>query len=111
VGAAGPAAAAVGAPGTGGAPLLSVRELVVESPTAAGPVRPVDGVSFDIGRGEVVALVGESGSGKSTLGRLLVRLLEPTEGAILHQGRDVARLKGAGLKAFRRDAQVVFQDP
>jgi oligopeptide/dipeptide ABC transporter ATP-binding protein len=97
-------------------PLFEARGLVKAfAPREGGPdgrvLRAVDGVDLTILDGECLALVGESGCGKSTLGRLLVRLLEPTEGAILHQGRDVARLKGAGLKAFRRDAQVVFQDP
>jgi oligopeptide transport system ATP-binding protein len=97
-------------------PLFEARGLVKAfAPREGGAdgrvLRAVDGVDLTILDGECLALVGESGCGKSTLGRLLVRLLEPTEGAILHQGRDVARLKGAGLKAFRRDAQVVFQDP
>jgi len=74
-------------------------------------LRAVDGVDLTIREGECLALVGESGCGKSTLGRLLVRLLEPTGGAILHRGQDIAHLRGAGLKAFRREAQVVFQDP
>jgi oligopeptide transport system ATP-binding protein len=74
-------------------------------------VRAVDGVDLTILPGECLALVGESGCGKSTLGRLLVRLLEPTAGSILHHGRDISHLRGAALKAFRREAQVVFQDP
>jgi oligopeptide transport system ATP-binding protein len=74
-------------------------------------VRAVDGVDLTILPGECLALVGESGCGKSTLGRLMVRLLEPSAGSILHHGRDIAHLRGRGLKAFRREAQVVFQDP
>ncbi|MFM1989956.1 MAG: hypothetical protein RJA99_2913 [Pseudomonadota bacterium] len=95
-------------------PLFEARGLVKGFPTRDGSgrmLRAVDGVDLTVTEGECLALVGESGCGKSTLGRLMVRLLEPTEGSILHRGRDVAHLKGAGLKAFRREAQVVFQDP
>lgn len=74
-------------------------------------LRAVDGVSLDIRRRSVFALVGESGCGKSTLARLIVRLLPPTEGRVLFRGEDISRLKGDGLKAFRRSVQVVFQDP
>src|SRR5262249_31288414 len=73
-------------------------------------VRAVNGFSLAIDGGETVALVGETGSGKSTIGRLLLRLIDPTEGRVLFEGRDVGRLDGAGLKAFRRSAQIVFQD-
>jgi peptide/nickel transport system ATP-binding protein/oligopeptide transport system ATP-binding protein len=100
----------------GGVPLFEAHGLVKAfAPRDAGGrgrlLRAVDRVDLTIVEGECLALVGESGCGKSTLGRLLVRLLEPTEGTILHRGRDVAHLRGAALKAFRRDAQVVFQDP
>jgi peptide/nickel transport system ATP-binding protein len=74
-------------------------------------VRAVDGVSFTLRSGETLALVGESGSGKSTVGRLVLRLIEPTAGRVVFDGRDVFALEPAALQAFRRDAQLVFQDP
>ncbi len=77
-----------------------------------GPVlRAVDGVSLTIAPGEIVGVAGESGSGKTTLGMTLVRLYEPTDGAILFGEQDIAHLHGEALKAFRKKAQIVFQDP
>jgi len=74
-------------------------------------VRAVDGVSFTIGRGEVVGLVGESGSGKTTVGRAVLRLIEPTGGAVRFDGADVIGADAASLRALRRRMQIVFQDP
>jgi oligopeptide transport system ATP-binding protein len=74
-------------------------------------VKAVDGVSFTINEGETVGLVGESGCGKTTLGRTIVRLYEPTAGEIRFQGENVAGFNGDRLKAFRRQAQMIFQDP
>jgi len=75
------------------------------------PVRAVENVSFAIAEREVPGVVGESGSGKSTLGRLTLRLLEPSAGAVLFDGQDLAALDAAMLRRFRRNMQMVFQDP
>ncbi|MER0446753.1 ABC transporter ATP-binding protein [Streptomyces sp. Edi4] len=95
-------------------PLLSVRDLRMHFPgrgARSAPVRAVDGVSFDVARGETLGLVGESGCGKSTTGRMIVRLLEPTSGTIAYEGRDISRLNRRRLRPLRKDLQMVFQDP
>ena len=74
-------------------------------------VTAVDGVSVDLRRGEILALVGESGCGKSTLGRLLAGLESPTEGDVSYRGQPVAVLRGGAAKQFRRDVQMIFQNP
>lgn len=93
------------------AALIEVKNLKKYFKSAAGMVHAVDDVSFTIEEGETVGLVGESGCGKSTLGRTLIHLNESTGGQILYKGRDVTRLNKKDLAAFRRDVQMIFQDP
>ncbi|HYW26422.1 MAG TPA: ABC transporter ATP-binding protein [Terriglobales bacterium] len=98
-------------PNGSGAALLEVSGLTRTFGSGSRAVAAVDHVSFSIQAGEIVALVGQSGSGKSTLARLLLRLLDATQGTFSLAGRDVTHLRGAGLKAYWRDVQAVFQDP
>lgn len=76
-----------------------------------GHVKAVDNISFEIKKGEVLGLVGESGCGKSTTGRTILRLLNPTSGEIIFDGKNISRAKGKALREIRRDMQMVFQDP
>ncbi len=100
-------------------PLLELHNLTKVYPVgesvfgggATGEVRAVDDVSLEIQTGETLGLVGESGSGKSTLGRLVLRLVEPTSGAIRFDGRDLLAASGSELRRLRRDMQIIFQDP
>ena len=99
-------------------PLLSVRHLKKHFAVSGGifsrevdRVYAVDGVSFDISKGETLGLVGESGCGKSTTGRCILRLIEPSSGEVWFQGADVRQLGGGALQALRRDMQIIFQDP
>jgi oligopeptide/dipeptide ABC transporter ATP-binding protein len=85
------------------------KGLILAKPV--GVVRAVDDVSFAVDAGETLGLVGESGCGKSTTGRLLLKLMEPTSGAVRFEGRDLATLAGADLRAVRARLQIVFQDP
>jgi oligopeptide transport system ATP-binding protein len=106
------------APAADAPPLVEVRDLVKHFPVRGGiiqrtvaVVQAVDGVSFDIRRGETLGLVGESGCGKTTVGRVLLRLIEPTSGTIRFDGTDITRIGGAKLKPYRRRMQIIFQDP
>ncbi len=100
------------------APLLSVRDLRMHFPVKEGIFmrtgkfnKAVDGVSFEIHPGETLGLVGESGCGKSTLGRCIARLYQPTSGEIVFEGRDIAQLGRKDMLPYRRDIQMIFQDP
>ncbi|WP_410573273.1 dipeptide ABC transporter ATP-binding protein [Amycolatopsis sp. cmx-4-61] len=89
-------------------PLVSVRDL---AKTFDGGIRAVGGVSFDIPRGQTLALVGESGSGKSTTARMVLRLETPSAGSVSFDGRDITALAGDGLRRLRRRMQIVYQNP
>jgi oligopeptide transport system ATP-binding protein len=101
-----------------GPPLLEVRNLVKHFRVAgglfggrSGLVRAVDGVSFELRRGETLGLVGESGCGKTTTGRCILQLERPTSGEVIFEGRDLTKLSDDELRAVRRKVQVIFQDP
>ncbi|MET9970290.1 dipeptide ABC transporter ATP-binding protein [Streptomyces sp. NPDC006356] len=115
----GAAAAAVkAAPADDEKPLLKVEGLVKHFPIKkgllqrqVGAVKAVDGIDFEVRRGETLGVVGESGCGKSTMGRLITRLLEPSGGKIEFDGTDITHLNTSGMRPLRRDVQMIFQDP
>ncbi|MBO8178619.1 MAG: dipeptide ABC transporter ATP-binding protein [Bacillus sp. (in: Bacteria)] len=98
--------------------LLEIKDLKKHFPITGGifgktigHVKAVDGVSFSVKKGETLGIVGESGCGKSTTGRMLMRLIEPTAGEIIFDGKDLMKLSKKDMRATRRDLQMVFQDP
>ena len=94
--------------------ILQVKDVVKHFPIGGlggDVVRAVDGVSFEIRRGETLGLVGESGSGKSTLGRVIAALHPATSGSVIFEGKDLTRLRGNKLRQMRRQLQIIFQDP
>ncbi|MCX4532805.1 ABC transporter ATP-binding protein [Streptomyces sp. NBC_00841] len=95
----------------GGEPLLEAVGLRREFGRGSGRVIAVDGVSLTVHRGETLGIVGESGSGKTTLGRMLVRLLDPTGGSLHYGGAEIGSLSDKALRPYRRELQMVFQDP
>jgi len=98
--------------------LLSVKNLIKHFPIRAGffqqpigYIRAVEDVSFDVNKGEIFGLVGESGSGKSTIGKILVKIYKPTKGTVLFKGKDITKLTKEDLSFFKKEVQIVFQDP
>ncbi|GAA1516792.1 hypothetical protein GCM10009741_14690 [Kribbella lupini] len=101
-----------------GEPLLSTTNLTKHFPIRkgllqrqTGAVQAVDGLTFSVMKGETLSLVGESGCGKTTTGRLLTRLLEPTDGQIVFEGHDISHIGDGKMRPLRRDIQMIFQDP
>ncbi|WP_181442522.1 dipeptide ABC transporter ATP-binding protein [Streptomyces tateyamensis] len=119
LGAAQPEEAAFAQPVSCGEPILQVRDLVKHFPLTrgvlfkrqVGAVKAVDGVSFDLVKGETLGIVGESGCGKSTLAKVLMNLEPATAGSVKYKGEEISGLRGSALKAVRRNIQMVFQDP
>ena len=92
-------------------PVIEVQHLKKYFPTSHGMLHAVDDVSFGIPKGATMGVVGESGCGKSTLGRTMIHLLDSTDGKIFFEGRDVTDLNKRGIRKFREDATIIFQDP
>jgi len=92
-------------------PILQVRNLEKYFDTPRGQLHAVGGVSFDVEKGRTLGIVGESGCGKSTTGRCIIRLLEPTDGQVIFEGKDILELSTKELRNMRKDMQIIFQDP
>ena len=100
-------------------PLVEINNLKMHFPVTEGiifqkkiaDVKAVDGVSFNIQKGETLGLVGESGSGKTTAGRSILHLIKPTSGSVKFEGEEVTEMSGSQLRAMRRKMQIIFQDP
>ena len=99
-------------------PVLTIKNLKTYFPIkggffggTTGQVKAVDNVSFDVYPGETLGLVGESGCGKTTIGRTIIRLEDPTSGEMLYKGKDIAKMNAKELRAFRKEVQIIFQDP
>ncbi|MGI0090677.1 MAG: oligopeptide/dipeptide ABC transporter ATP-binding protein [Nitrososphaerales archaeon] len=100
------------------APLLKVTDLSVRFKSQSGTfrvkkstIKAVDGISFSVSKSEAVAVVGESGCGKTTLARCILGLVEPTSGSIIIDGQDVTKIKQKNMREYRRDVQIIYQDP
>ena len=119
VGAVAERGAAQAANGNSNEALLSVKNLVMHFPLTqgiifqrkVGAVQAVDGISFDVKKGETLGLVGESGCGKSTTGRAILQLYKPTAGEVVFKGKDLTQLDGGEMRKMRRHLQMIFQDP
>ena len=91
--------------------ILEVRHLKKYFKTSRGMLHAVDDINFTLERGKTLGLVGESGCGKSTTGRVILRLLEPTDGEIIFEGKDISKLSKSEMRHMRKDMQIIFQDP
>ena len=92
-------------------PILQVRNLKKHFNTPKGLLHAVDGVTFDINKGETLGVVGESGCGKSTLGRVILHLLESTDGELFYEGQNITKVTKSQFRELRKKMQIIFQDP